>query len=57
MVRGHRLGEPNRAAEILESRGTDGGPPYLVRWDADGHESLFFPGSDAYIEHLEPSKE
>jgi hypothetical protein len=22
-----------------------------VRWDDDGHEGLFFPGSDAVIEH------
>jgi hypothetical protein len=23
----------------------------LVRWSADGHESLFYPGPDAYIDH------
>ncbi len=52
IVRGHRVGEPPRDAEILEVRGADGGPPYLVRWAENGHESLFFPGSDAYIQHL-----
>lgn len=31
--------------------GEDGAPPYLVRWDADGHQGLFFPGADAVIEH------
>jgi len=52
VVESHRLGEPERMAEILEVRGRDGEPPYVVRWDDDGHESLFFPSSDAHIEHL-----
>ncbi len=52
-VRGHRVGEPERDGEILEVRGVDGGPPYVVRWDTDGHESLFFPGSDAFLKHYE----
>ncbi len=46
------MGEPDRDAEILEVRGEAGGPPYLVRWDDDGHEGLFFPGSDAVIDHI-----
>lgn len=53
IVRGHRIRDPERDAEILEVRGDDGGPPYLVRWSDDGHESLFFPGTDAFIRHLE----
>ena len=32
--------------------GEDGGPPFVVRWEDDGHEGLFFPGSDAVIEHV-----
>jgi hypothetical protein len=36
---------------MIEVRGEDGGPPYLVRWDDDGHKGLFFPGSEASIEH------
>ena len=44
VVRGHHTGEPDRAAEILEVRGPDGFPPYLVRWDGDGHVGLFHPG-------------
>ncbi len=52
-VRGHRVGEPERDGEILEVRGVDGGPPYVVRWAVDGHESLFFPGSDAFLKHYE----
>lgn len=54
-VHGHRVGDPDRVGEILEVRGEDGGPPYVVRWDDDGHESLFFPGSDAEVTHLSGS--
>jgi len=52
VIKGHHVGEPDRDAEILEVHGEDGGPPYLVRWDDDGHEGLFFPGSDAEIDHI-----
>ena len=52
IIKGHHVGEPDRDAEILEVRGTDGGPPYIVQWDETGHETLFFPGSDAVIEHF-----
>jgi hypothetical protein len=52
VVKGHKVGEADRDAEILEVRGEDGGPPYLVRWSDDGHEGLLFPGSDATIEHF-----
>jgi len=54
VIRGHRLGEPDRDCEVLEVRGMDGGPPYVVRWEADGHEALFFPGSDAVVRGYEP---
>ncbi|MGH3391535.1 MAG: DUF1918 domain-containing protein [Actinomadura sp.] len=50
MVHGHQVGEPDRRAEILEVHGKDGAPPYVVRW-SDGHESVFFPSSDAVVEH------
>jgi Domain of unknown function (DUF1918) len=42
-----------RDGEILEVRGPDGSPPFLVRWSDNGHESLFFPGADASVEHFE----
>jgi hypothetical protein len=51
VIKGHHVGEPVRDGEVLEVRGPEGGPPYLVRWGDTGHESLFFPGSDAAIEH------
>lgn len=56
VVRGHRVGEHDRQAEILEIRGTRGAPPYLVRWSEDGHEGLVFPGADAVIEHPKKGK-
>lgn len=52
-VRGHKVGDSNRDAEVIEVRGEDGGPPYVVRWDDDGHETLFFPGTDAYVHHYD----
>lgn len=54
VIRGHRVGDPNRDCEVLEVRGVDGGAPYVVRWGVDGgHEALFFPGPDATVEHLD----
>ncbi|MDA8297596.1 MAG: DUF1918 domain-containing protein [Actinomycetota bacterium] len=50
VIRGHHVGESERHAVILEVHGTDGGPPYVVRWD-DGTEGLFFPASDATVVH------
>ncbi|TQM29289.1 uncharacterized protein DUF1918 [Nocardia bhagyanarayanae] len=49
-VHGHVVGEGDRQGEIIEVRGSDGGPPYVVRF-TDGHESLVYPGPDATIEH------
>jgi hypothetical protein len=52
VIRGYRIGEPNRDAEVLTT-GPDGEPPYRVRWSDSGHEGLFFPGPDAFVEHFE----
>ena len=51
-VKGHRIGAPDRCAEILEVRGPEGTAPFLVRWDDSGHVTLFFPSTDAVIEPL-----
>ena len=55
IVKSRHLAEPDRDGEILEVRGPDGGPPYVVRWSGDGHEGLFFPGPDAVCQHVTPS--
>ncbi|MGD9696268.1 MAG: DUF1918 domain-containing protein [Thermoleophilia bacterium] len=49
VIRGHHLGERDRDAEILEARGAEGTPPFLVRWD-DGRVTLLYPGSDARVD-------
>ncbi|WP_028655274.1 DUF1918 domain-containing protein [Nocardioides sp. J54] len=48
VVESHSDSQHRREAEVVEVRGHDGAPPYLVRW-ADGHESLAFPGPDAHV--------
>lgn len=44
----NKVDAPRREGEIIEVRGEDGGPPYVVRWH-DGHEGLVFPGADAHV--------
>ncbi len=53
VIQAHRVGEPERDCLVLAVRGEDGGPPYVVKWGDDGHESLLFPGSDAYVAEYE----
>jgi hypothetical protein len=48
-VHGRTVGERDHLGKIVEVRGSDGEPPYLVR-HPDGHESLVFPGPDAVVE-------
>jgi hypothetical protein len=49
-VRGRKVGDRNREGEIVEIRGADGTPPYLIRWDNEQGEHLLYPGSDAVID-------
>ena len=46
VIAGHRVGEAERTAEILEVLGEVPNERFRVRWD-DGHESVLRPGSDA----------
>jgi hypothetical protein len=55
VIRRRALGQPDRDAEILDVRGPNGGPPYLVRWSDTGHEGLLYPGPDARIAQPEPA--
>jgi hypothetical protein len=52
IIKGHRLGEPDRDGEVLEARGKGGGSPFLVRWGETGHVGLLYPGSDAVVQEL-----
>lgn len=51
-IHGRAVGDPERTVTIIEVRGKDGSPPYLVRQE-DGHEKLVFPGADTSVEHAE----
>jgi hypothetical protein len=48
-VKGRHQGDGERHGEIIEIHGSDGSPPYLVRW-RDGRQSVFFPSADTVIE-------
>jgi hypothetical protein len=50
IVAGHHTGGPNRECRVLEVLGADGGPPYLIRWEDNGHEALFIPGSNVSLD-------
>jgi hypothetical protein len=52
IVHGTHVDDPVKDGEILEVRGKNGEPPFLVRWE-DGHEGLVFPGPDATVHHFE----
>jgi hypothetical protein len=43
------VGQKDRLGEIIEVRGKDGAPPYVVRF-TDGHEALLYPGPDCVVE-------
>ena len=45
---------PLHDGEVLEARGPDGPPPFLVRW-SDGHVGLFFPGHGSVL-HIGPQE-
>jgi Domain of unknown function (DUF1918) len=50
VVEGRTTDLPQQRGEVIEVRGEDGAPPYVVRW-ADGHEGLVYPGPDAHVVH------
>jgi len=49
LVRGHRMGQPDRRCVILKIDHKDGVPPYIVQWDDSERQDLYFPGSDATV--------
>jgi hypothetical protein len=52
VIHAHHQGEPARDGEILEVLGKSDGPPFRVRWEDSGSETILFPGSDAFVDHL-----
>jgi hypothetical protein len=49
----NRVGGGQRKGEIVEIIAGSSGFHYRVRWD-DGHETTFFPSSDATVEPARP---
>ncbi len=48
LVESNSAEQHRREGEIIAVQGSDGDPPYVVRW-ADGHEGLTYPGPDAHV--------
>jgi hypothetical protein len=46
-VGGHR-----RIGQVLQVLGRPGHERYRIRWDDDGHESIFFPSSGSSFVHV-----
>jgi Domain of unknown function (DUF1918) len=53
VISAHHTGEVTHDGEILEVLGDDGAPPYVVRWEDDGHVSRLYPGTDAHIQRFD----
>lgn len=51
LVHGRIVGQHDRLAEVLEVLGDNGGPPFRVRFEDDGHECLMSPGPDTVVRH------
>jgi hypothetical protein len=49
----NHIGTDDHYGRIVEIRGADGAPPYLVEFP-DGRTSLVFPGPDAVVEPTAP---
>ena len=53
LMRARHVGERPTSVEVVEVRGQDGAPPYLIKFD-DGHTGLFFPGPDTRVQPHQP---
>ena len=53
VVASQAVDRPVRDGEVIEVRGPDGSGPFLVRWSDSGSETLFWPGSDAHVAHVQ----
>jgi rRNA processing protein Gar1 len=48
------VGDVARVGEILKVLGDAARPHFAVRWD-DGHETIYYPSSDASVHHPQRS--
>jgi uncharacterized protein DUF1918 len=51
VIPGRHVNDRVRLGEIVEVHGSNGAPPYLVRWVGESEPALIFPGPDAHVEH------
>ncbi len=49
LVHSHTTNQPDRTGTIVAIHGTNGGPPYWVRFHEDGHLRLMYPSGDCEI--------
>jgi hypothetical protein len=48
ILAGEQVDRPTREGEVLEVRGANGEPPYLMRWN-DGHTGILYPGPGSVL--------
>ncbi len=53
-IPGRHVGDVRREGEVVELRGTQEAPLYVVRWD-DGHEGVCSPGAERQVTHRTPT--
>ena len=49
-LHGRVVGQHDRVADVIDVLGTEGEPPYRVRFE-DGHEAIVSPGPDSVVQH------
>ncbi|MET3983028.1 hypothetical protein ABIC27_000883 [Streptomyces sp. PvR034] len=52
VVGGPAVGKSGRDGEVVGLHHDDGTPPYDIRWSDTGRVTLYFPGPDAHVRHL-----
>ena len=56
-IPGTRIDHTVRKGEILEIRGREGAPPFLIKWLDNGKTALVYPGPDANILNITSNKD
>jgi hypothetical protein len=63
VIKAHHVGDRDRVALVLDVRGNDGSPPYVIEWADVPGQHLFWPGQDAQIrehdgtDHARPARD
>lgn len=48
VLAGEQVDMPTREGEVVEVRGKNGEPPYVMRW-SDGHTGILYPGPGSVL--------